>query len=107
MHLILRPGDGAAPCRPSLHGIAVTQAGPAAAQGPQTDASVPTVTVVAPAPNMAPEVVGRFSAPHSRDRLAHWRAPICPLVAGFTPEQNGFIREGIISNAREAAFLDR
>jgi len=56
---------------------------------------------------MAPEVVGRFSAPHSRDRLAHWRAPNCPLVAGFTPEQNRFIREGIISNAREAAFLDR
>jgi len=83
--------------------------GPALAADQTPPPSAPAVagiTVTAPALKRVPDLVQTFGRPYSGDRLSRWRAPVCPYVTGFAPEQNSFIAARIIQISKAAKQLD-
>jgi hypothetical protein len=88
----------------------LSASGPAlAADPPGPPAPTPVVagvTVTAPALKRVPDLVQTFGRPYSGDRLSRWRAPVCPYVSGFAPEQNSFIAARIIQISKAAKQLD-
>jgi hypothetical protein len=69
---------------------------------PSPAPAVAGVTVTAPALKRVPDLVEHFGRPYSGDRLSRWRAPVCPYVTGFAPEQNSFIAARIIQISQAA-----
>jgi hypothetical protein len=91
-----------------LSGIAIAEPSPAAhSQEPPGDAALEAVIVEAQRERERLERQIRAFAtsiilPRREESLARWQVPICPLVAGLTPEQGEFVLKRVSQIVRDS-----